>query len=261
MRRPRHSLLSEPIRGTVALNRSSKVPLYFQLTEILRTRIWSGELAPGTLLPGEKDLLARFAVSRITVRRALSDLAHEGLVIRRPGRGTFVSKAKIPDRSDPVLEFLENLKAQGHRPASRILVLEAVDPNSAKELPITVLQGEVVTHYVRHTFVGGGPISVGEVWFSVHSGIRVNRRALVARSIVPILRDDFGMDLARTEQTIEAAPAGEKEAVALRIRPGDAVLLAQSTVYDSEDRARVFTKAAYRADRYKYCVSVPVKRK
>jgi len=245
---------------TLPLNRSSKVPLYFQLTEILRKRIWSGELTPGTLLPGEQDLLARFGVSRITVRRALSDLAREGLVVRQPGRGTFVSKPKIRDRSDPVLEFLEHLRAQGHRPVSVMLVLETVDHEKIKDLPLEMLPGEVTTHYVRQVLVGGEPISIGEVWFSSHPDVRVGRRALAARSIVPILRDDFGMNLVRTEQTIEAIPAGLHEAAALHVQTGDAVLVAQSIVFDADDRAKVLTKATYRADRYKYCISLPVGR-
>ena len=157
------------------------------------------------------------------MRRALSDLAREGLLVRQPGRGTFVSKPKIPDRSDPVLELLENLRAQGHRPVSTIIVLETIDAEKAKTLPIDTLPGEITTHYLRHTAVGGEPISIGEVWFSVHPDVRVGRRVLASRSIVPILRDDFGVDLVRTEQTIEGAPAGPHEAAALNIRQGDAV--------------------------------------
>jgi GntR family transcriptional regulator len=259
-RHPRHSPLLVSSGNMLPLNRSSKVPLYFQLTEILRDRIWSGDLAPGEMLPGEQDLLARFGVSRITVRRALSDLAREGFLVRQPGRGTFVSKPKIPDRSDPVLEFLENLRAQGHRPVSSILVLETVDVEKTKDLPLEILPGEITTHYVRHTLVAREPISIGEVWFSSHPDVRVGRRVLAARSIVPILRDDFGMDLVRTEQTIEATPAGVHDAAALGIKRGDAVLVAQSIVYDPDGRAKVFAKAAYRADRYKYCVSLPVRR-
>ncbi|MEZ0396377.1 MAG: class II aldolase/adducin family protein [Anaerolineales bacterium] len=76
----------------ITLNPSSPFPLYDQIREQLRARIISGDLRPGDALPGEAEICAETGVSRMTARRALSQLASEGLVVRQRGRGTFVAR-------------------------------------------------------------------------------------------------------------------------------------------------------------------------
>ena len=71
------------------------MPLYQQLKQRLRDEIERGDYKPGDQLPAEPELIQQFGVSRITVRQALSDLAAEGLVVRRHGKGTFVAERRI----------------------------------------------------------------------------------------------------------------------------------------------------------------------
>ena len=69
-----------------------EIPLYYQLETILRKRILSGEIAPNVPFPSEESLGHEYEVSRITVRRALSSLVQDGVIIRKRGKGTFVSE-------------------------------------------------------------------------------------------------------------------------------------------------------------------------
>lgn len=75
------------------VDRSSFVPLYVQLKNILQRQILGGQLAPGSIIPSEFTLSRTCGVSRITVRQALADLESDGLIRREPGRGTFVTAA------------------------------------------------------------------------------------------------------------------------------------------------------------------------
>lgn len=68
------------------------MPLYYQLKEILRERIESGEFQSNSTIPTESELMAEYGISRITVIKAISGLVHEGLLYRRPGKGTFVAQ-------------------------------------------------------------------------------------------------------------------------------------------------------------------------
>src|SRR5690242_16490272 len=74
---------------------SAIAPLYHQLKLALTDHIVSGRWRPGTELPSEPELCRHFAVSRGTLRRALGDLAAQGLIVRQQGRGTFVGSAKF----------------------------------------------------------------------------------------------------------------------------------------------------------------------
>jgi GntR family transcriptional regulator len=71
-------------------DRDGDRPLYAQVRERLIERIRSGEWKPGQLIANEFEIAAEFGVSQGTARKAIGDLASEGLVVRRQGRGTFV---------------------------------------------------------------------------------------------------------------------------------------------------------------------------
>src|SRR6266699_289497 len=72
------------------LERSNPLPLYYQLKEVLKQQIRAGHLAPHTAIPSEPELVSSYHVSRATVRQALTELVHEGLLYRQHGKGTFV---------------------------------------------------------------------------------------------------------------------------------------------------------------------------
>ena len=84
----------------LAVSNTQAAPLYHQLYALLKSKIDSGELPPGSLLPSESELATRFVVSRITSKRALNELGRDGLVERRAGRGTHV---RLRPQSTPVL--------------------------------------------------------------------------------------------------------------------------------------------------------------
>ena len=84
-------------KALVMVNRDSPVPLYYQLKTYFKDQMESGLLHPGDRLPTEMDLCEQFGISRAPVRQALTDLAKEGYVYRRPGRGTFVASS-VPMR-------------------------------------------------------------------------------------------------------------------------------------------------------------------
>ena len=79
-----------------SLDRESPVPLYYQLKEILLGMVDDGDLAPGDLVPSERDICDRFSISRMTASKAVSALVDEGVFRRERGRGTFVSYPRPP---------------------------------------------------------------------------------------------------------------------------------------------------------------------
>src|SRR4051812_46886122 len=87
------------------------VPLYHQLEQDLVDRISGGEFAPGDLLPSEEGICEQYGVSRITVRRALESLIHQGLIVRRRGVGSFVAQRSPAIRSVRLSGSLEDFLA------------------------------------------------------------------------------------------------------------------------------------------------------
>ncbi|MFQ5856166.1 MAG: extracellular solute-binding protein [Anaerolineae bacterium] len=73
------------------IDRDVPIPAYYQLKQLIKGQIQQGQLQPGDRLPTEVELCARYKLSRTPVRQALQELVFEGLLIRTPGRGTFVA--------------------------------------------------------------------------------------------------------------------------------------------------------------------------
>src|SRR3989304_1216710 len=95
--------------------------LYVELKHTIRALIEKEGLQPGARLPTEQELMKRFRVSRMTVTRALHDLAAEGLVDRRQGVGTFVARPKVLVDLQRLKGFTEDMLLRGLRPGGRIL--------------------------------------------------------------------------------------------------------------------------------------------
>src|SRR4030042_4222995 len=92
---PRTRAPEQPLR----VDRASPIPLHIQVKQALKDRIVRRTLKPGDLVPGDLELCEQFGVSRTPVRRGLSELAHEGWVVREGGRGTFVPPPQLTERA------------------------------------------------------------------------------------------------------------------------------------------------------------------
>src|SRR6056297_1884889 len=111
---------AQPPEDPMAQQRPVAQPLHRQLRDLMLARIESGEWSPGTFLPSETRLAEEYGVAVGTLRKALLDMAAEGLVLRRQGKGTVVSSHD----SDAVLFRFFNLRrADGttFHPESRVL--------------------------------------------------------------------------------------------------------------------------------------------
>ena len=117
-------------RQTLPLARDSHVAMYRQIASQLRDAIAGGVYKPGEKIPAEPLLTRRFGVSRITVRQAIDALSREGLVIRKQGKGTFVT---VPTVHYDLLELrgiYDGLVAEGHNPQTLLLAFAQTSPPS-----------------------------------------------------------------------------------------------------------------------------------
>ena len=119
----------------------SATPLYLQLEEILRQEILSGSRREGDKLSTENELVEQYKVSRITVRRAVEELCEEGLVVRHPGKGTFVTGVVMRNDLNAPRGWTENAIANGYRPSTVCTELDMVPSTEVCRL-FEVKQGE-----------------------------------------------------------------------------------------------------------------------
>ena len=96
-------------------------PLYQQIIEDIKHKIEQGIYTEGMRIEGEKDLMKEYGVSRITVRRAVTDLCNEGYLSKHQGIGTFVQIPKIRKISSDIEGFSVSCAKQGLKASYRLL--------------------------------------------------------------------------------------------------------------------------------------------
>ena len=250
--RTRRRARADPSRWTdAALTDETGVPLYVQIRNLLRERIRLGEWAPDTPMPTEEELIAHFGVSRTTVRQAMSDLAAEGLVVRKAGRGTFARQPLMVVRMEQWHSLTADLKRRGLRPSKRILCVEKLDARAeiahrAGELA----QGEIL-HLRSVRFADDVPVVVLDNYFPFR----------LCKFLIDLDLEDpdfsiehalfeHGIELARATGEIAATVASELEAQQLEIKAGMPLVEIATKTYNADGRVVEYSRGVIVTQRY-----------
>jgi GntR family transcriptional regulator len=238
------------------INQRLPTPLYHQIYLILRGQILEGALPEGAWLPGEPDLARQFNVSRITARRALAELAAEGLVTRGRGRGTRVSGACPPVSVHGGIEgLIENLITMGLK--TRVMLVdfayEAASPHVAAALRIK--PGDEVQRSIRVRSIAEGPFSHLTTFVPAAIGRKFSRRDLAREPLLALL-ERAGIVIGSAEQTISASLADTRVAPLLETAVGSPLSRISRIVYDASETPVEFIVGLYRPDRYQFRMSL-----
>ena len=246
-------MIAQKAGTTRRIDRESPLPLYHQLKRILLNSIRDEEILPGEVLPSEAELQKEHGVSRITVRRALGDLAAEGYVTREPGRGTFVLRPKaLEDRSVALGGLMDSLRAQGFDVDTEILQhgIERAPARVARKLGVEECQR--LLRFQRLIYADGAPIVLVTVHANPGDGRTCSAEELGVDSLFVVLERKYGVIVCRAERTIEATLARDDEARLLGVMGNPPMLLHETVVFDELQQPVAHIKAVCRGDRYKY---------
>jgi GntR family transcriptional regulator len=235
--------------GDVPSPQRGRAPLYAQVADDLAARISDLGLQPDVRLPSEAELAAAYRVHRLTVRRALSDLARAGLLRVEHGVGTFVAAPVLRHRvDDGQFSLLESLRRRGLRVKQVLVSKERFDaaPTRFPDFPPQLVR----LRFVR--WVEDEPWSLSTVVLpepiAPRSGIEESR------SIFAAMETDYGLRPRRHERVFASVPADTNDIQHLRIQLGAPLLLVSGTNVDQNGRVIAEVAHRTRGDRAEYAV-------
>lgn len=233
-----------------ALDRSAAIPLYHQIFLQIRDEILGGQRGFGSILPTEKVLSKMYAVSRITARRALDELAQHHFVARKRRVGTTVIfrppakpfEANIDQAVDTLLKLGQTTKV-------RVLSVskETAAPWVAEAMGVA--PGQPLVRAVRVRYMDGAPIGYVVSYVPASLGRYMTRSGLRQTPILRLIQN-AGQKIGKATQTIAAMLADSVICHLLGVEPRSAILRITRTTYDLSGTPILLTIAHYRSDRY-----------
>lgn len=221
-----------------------------QVYLVLRDRILSGATGFGVKLPTENELAGFHGVSRVTVRRALGELARERLIERRRSAGTRVIYRPSPaPMTADISGVLANLADMGRRTAVKLLSFDYVPAEGAVAQALGVAPDQLLQRAVRVRAVDGVPFSYLTTHVPESVSVTFTRQELAARPLLELL-ERAGVKAEHARQRISAGLATPDVAEALDIRTGSPLIELVRVVYDQAGRGVEHLHALYRPDRY-----------
>lgn len=213
------------------LKQDAITPLYVQLMDELEASIRNGVYKPGDKIMTETEMAKEYGVSLITVRKAVGSLMEKGLVVRKQGKGTFVTKPKYSRNMKKLQSFTEMCEQMGVKPGARVLEnrLIAADKKVADRLGIE--PGSNVVYISRLRLVDGEPVQVEKSYFPLKYAFLLEED-LNDGSMFECLKEKAGAKVASSEKMIELCRATAEEAALMDVKKGDYLLFVKSTAYD-----------------------------
>ncbi|MEA5013745.1 MAG: GntR family transcriptional regulator [Candidatus Limiplasma sp.] len=236
----------------------SNLALSYQLSQIVRQLVDSGELAAGDLIPTEEAFCNAYNISRSTVRQALKVLVVDGLLVRVRGKGTFVSGKKLRRKMESVYSFTHEMEAMGKKASSRILVFRKMMPANdvAQFLFDSNEDASEVYHIIRIRMADGVPLLMESVYIPVSVIPGLTEERLQGNSLYDILRDDAGVIPVHAEESYESILLDKGTCDLLGCPKNTTGFFIRRLAYDKDDRVYELTQSVMRGDQSKIVVSL-----
>lgn len=229
-------------------------PLYRQITTAIRDAIASRALKPEDALPPERVLAEKFGVSRITIRKAISELVNEGVLDTHHGSGTFV-RSKVEKNFAQLSSFSDEMESRGMTPSSVWLLRSVGTVRPDEALTLRASPGTEVYRFKRIRLADDTPMSIETTTIVASCLPSVES---VEHSIYAALRKT-GNRPVRALQRLSALILNDEQAAMLGARVGDAGLLVERVGFNEAGTAIEFSQSYYRGDTYDFVAELSIK--
>lgn len=239
------------ILSSLAIDRDSPVPIYYQLSQGIANLIQSGEIVHGDRLPSENEFASMYGIVPMTVRQAMNELVNKGYIYRVRGRGTFVAHRNLEHTLDRLVSFSEDMQSRNLAPGSKILVFKTIAAPDSVALKLNIQNGSEVIYIRRQRLANNEPVGLHNTYVT---GVSITQRELEECGSLYTVFAQKEVILTEGNDVIEALVADAELSNLLKVRPGSALLRVYRTSNDSMGRTVEYVEATYRADFYRYAI-------
>jgi len=228
------------------------IPKYYQIYEELLDQIRSGEYGENDRFPSDTELVEKFGVSRGTVREAVKLLLQQGYLIRKQGKGTFVTFKKIEQDPDKLIGFSELMKKHDMEPSARVIEDTLINPPGHLKKLMHLDEDDRLVRLVRLRYGNNQPLIIERSFFNYKFFKPIRSKNLEQNSIFELLYQHTSTRLGDAIQRIEAISAGKSEHELLDVTLGTPLLLIKRLIQTKTGGYFQYSEDVYRSDRINF---------
>ncbi len=239
------------------IDQNSPIPLYYQIQQNITELIETNVVRAGDPLPSERELSELYAVNRMTLRQAITELCNQGVLRRVRGVGTFVTEKNIGTPFIPaVTGFSERFRNAGHKPTSRVITLEIIPASPLVAQRLRLEEKALVISLVRLRLLDDEPLMLEKSFLPHESYPDLIEQDFSVQSLYDVLAQRYGVHILETEQTLEPTLLKTQEAELFNLKSGLPAMLVSITAYARDHQPIEFSKSVIRGDRCRYYFTV-----
>lgn len=235
------------------INKVSRIPLYYQLIDIILEMIEKGNLKPDDKLPSERELCDTYDISRSTVRQAIQELEKDGYIYRIHGKGTFVSSEIYKQDLLRFYSFTEEMKRIGKTPSSKVLSFDIIGCNEKLSRKMNLNLGDRVYSVTRLRLADGEPMMLETSFLPYDRFPNLTKEQLEKNAMYDIFTKEYKVIFTEAEEIFQAVTTREEEAILLKYSVGLPSMMVERITYENGNIIE-YTKGISKGDKFKYHV-------
>lgn len=238
----------------MGLNYRRKIPKYVQIHQWLRTMIDKGEIKRGDKLPTETELSHIFAVNRMTVRKAMDSLVVDAMVIRHPGKGTFLVSEKPKDliyTLKNITSFDNDMQSSGILPTYQAIEVKVAQADGEVSKMLKLKNDKRAIYSLRVLHANNKPVLIEKSYlpyFKFKDILDMDFNA----TLYQIITEKFDIALDYATQCLTAESSGEEETRIFGLPQPCPCMKMETVLYDVRNSPVEALFACYRGDKYKF---------
>jgi GntR family transcriptional regulator len=236
-------------------------PLYTRIQEHIAELILSGKLAPDSKIQSEREYSEDLGVSRMTVRRAITELVNEGLLERRHGSGTYVATPKVTYEADELANYIEAMRNRNIATVSQLLEFGQVVASRRLADYLKIEIGKPIYRVSILRLANRVPVILERVFVSCERCPGLEEWDLEKSSVHDLLTEVYHIEPGRISQTVEAVVAADTVAQQLRVEEGFPLLMLSRIIYDHGQEPVEYSQDFLRGDYARIHADVQLERK
>jgi GntR family transcriptional regulator len=233
------------------------VPKYYLIKQQIIDMINREEISENGMVPSERELMGRFGVSRITVRKAITDLVNEGYLYTVQGKGTFVRTDERNRDLVSIMSCTEDIQRMGMVPSKKIICAEVIAADKKRLKRLQLNEGDSVFKLQRVFYADAEPVNYTTTYLPVKLFPGIEQHDFEQESVYQVLEQEYNVKITTATRTLEAVLALDDVAERLEMESGQPVILFRAVTYGIMNRRELpieTFKSYYRTDKFKFYI-------